>query len=123
MLHFPFLISHHPFRVSHPISPHTMPRATLAHTGAGPELNSLIALLSTDPVSALQKLNPFARPAAPPSTPADDHTGLSASEDEGEAAGAGGADSRRRRLAMAYEWEMDSASEGSTLGDDFEGVD
>lgn len=24
---------------------------------------------------------------------------------------------------MAYEWEMDSASEGSTVGDDFEGVD
>jgi hypothetical protein len=100
-----------------------MPRATLAHTGAGPELNGLVALLGANPVSALQKLNPFARPAAPPSTPADDHTGLSASEDEGEAASAGKADSRRRRLAMAYEWEMDSASESSTLGDDFEGVD
>ena len=100
-----------------------MPRATLAHTGAGAELNSLIALLSTDPVSALQKLNPFARPAAPPNAPADDHTGLSASEDEGEAASVGKADSRQRRLAMVYEWEMDSASEGSTVGDDFEEVD
>ena len=100
-----------------------MPRATLAHTGAGPELNSLIALISTDPVSALQQLNPFARPAAPPNTPADDHTGLSASEDEGEAASVGKADSRQRRLAMVYEWEMDSASEGSTVGDDFEEVD
>ena len=100
-----------------------MPRATLAHTGAGPELNSLIALLNTDPVSALQKLNPFTDRAAPSNTPADDHTGLSASEDEGEAASAGKADSRQGRLAGAYEWEVDSASESSTVGDDFEEVD
>lgn len=100
-----------------------MPRAILAHTGAGAGLNSLIALLSADPVSALQKLNPFARPAAPLSTPADDHTGLSASENEGEAASAGKADSRRRRLAMAYEWEIDSASESNMVENDFEKVD
>ncbi|OCL14935.1 hypothetical protein AOQ84DRAFT_370817 [Glonium stellatum] len=99
-----------------------MPRKTFINT----ELNNLTTLLSTDPIVALHKLNPFIRPAAPANPSADNSAKPPAPGNEGagdaakEPAKVG---TRQGRLAVSYEWEMDSVSGGSTAGDEFEKVD